>query len=362
MIIGFVLDDTYDSSDGVQQYIKLLGKWLEQNGHEVHFLVGQSSSNQKNVHSLAKNIKVSFNKNKMSIPIWSSKKDILSVLNKVNFDILHIQMPYSPILAARIINSASKDSRIIGTFHIAPHGKLEAVSAWFLARILHNSIRKFDKIISVSSIAKEFAEKTFEVDSVVIPNAIDFVRYSNNKNKKIYDVVFLGRLVARKGCMNLLQAVDILVNKHGITDVNVAIMGAGPELNRLEEYVSYNKLGSNVSFLGFVDEKKKQQILNSCKIAVFPATGGESFGIVLLEAMASGATVLAGNNPGYSSVLGSLSESLFDARNSKILAEKIKLFLTNTKSRSALNRDQQKLVKNFDINVVGNAILKVYKS
>lgn len=362
MIVGFVLDDTFDSSDGVQQYIKLLGRWLEQNGHEVHFLVGQSSSNQKNVHSLAKNIKVSFNKNKMSIPIWSSKKDILSVLNKVNFDVLHIQMPYSPILAARIINSANKNSRIIGTFHVAPHGRLEAVSAWLLAKILHGSTQRFDKIISVSSVAKEFAKKTFGVDSVVAPNAIDLAKFSNNKNKKIYDVVFLGRLVTRKGCMNLLQAVNILVNKHGITDANVVIMGAGPELNRLKEYVSYNKLGSNVSFLGFVDEKKKRQILNSCKIAVFPASGGESFGIVLLEAMASGATVLAGDNPGYSSVLGSLSESLFNARNSKLLAEKINLFLTNAKLRSTLNNDQQKLVKSFDINVVGNAILKVYKS
>src|SRR4051812_47082988 len=90
--IGFVLDDGLDKPDGVQQYILTLGAWLSEQGHEVHYLVGQTNRTDiKNVHSLSKNIRVQFNGNRMSIPLPTSSRKLRSFLRAEHFDILHIQ-------------------------------------------------------------------------------------------------------------------------------------------------------------------------------------------------------------------------------------------------------------------------------
>src|SRR4051812_32795340 len=127
MKIGFVFDDTLDSYDGVAQYVKTLGTWLSSQGHEVRYLVGQTKMIQWSggkVYSLSKNQKVIFNGNRLSIPIAASSRKIKKVLAEENFDILHVQVPYSPFMAQKVIKSAGENTAIIGTFHVAPLGFL----------------------------------------------------------------------------------------------------------------------------------------------------------------------------------------------------------------------------------------------
>ncbi|MCA9343745.1 MAG: glycosyltransferase family 4 protein [Candidatus Nomurabacteria bacterium] len=361
MTIGFVIDDTLDSTDGVQQYVLLLGDWLSSKGYKVVYLTGQSKRTDiNNLHSLSKNIRVRFNKNRLSIPLPVSSNKIQSIFDRYNFDVLHIQMPYSPLLAGKIIQLAPKGTVLIGTFHIAPHSKSVVLGSKILGTVQKQSISKFNKIISVSSVAQEFAKQVYGVDSIVIPNAVNIQSSAVNLSKRDIDIVFVGRLVKRKGCIYLLNAISKLKQRDLLDDIKVVIVGDGTERAKLQNYVHTNNLSANCEFKGFVSDDEKMKLLSRSKLAVFPSTGGESFGIVLIEALASGATVLAGGNPGYASVLGSVSESMFNPYLSDELAEKLYSLLTNDAKRKHLNDLQQNLLDQFDINRVGSAILKLY--
>lgn len=363
MKIGLVLDDTLDSTDGVQQYVLLIGDWLAKNGHDVHYLAGNTTRKDiANIHSLARNVRVRFNKNRLSVPLPASSKAIKDLLGEQQFDVLHIQMPFSPFLAGKIIKFAPKNTAIVGTFHVAPHGKNVTFGSKALGAVQAKSLRQIDQIISVSQVAKQFALTTQNLDSQVVPNAVDLALWQPKDNKKqAYDITFVGRLVARKGCIHLLRALKQLNKLQDTANLKVAIVGDGPERSMLERYVADNGLAGNCKFIGYISEAKKKSILQASKLSIFPATGGESFGIVLIEAMAAGSTVLAGNNPGYTTVLGSLPGTLFTPQNSKELAAELHTMLTDDAARNKIRVKQQELVKQYDINVVGSDILKVYK-
>ena len=138
-------------------------------------------------------------------------------------------------------------------------------------------------------------------------------------------------------------------------------MWDGPERTNLEQYVQDHKLTDICDFKGYITEAEKKKYLQSTKLAIYPATGGESFGIVLLEAMAGGAVVLAGSNPGYCTVLGELPDVMFTSNDIDELANKMASLLSNEKALQQIKLKQQKIVKQYDIDIVGNAILKTYK-
>jgi phosphatidylinositol alpha-mannosyltransferase len=360
--IGFLLDDTLDTPDGVQQYVLTVGKWMSNQGHEVHYLVGQTHRRDiDNVHSMAKNIKVSFNQNKLSIPLPSNKKLIQQKLQELNLDILHVQMPFSPLFAGRVIKATPASTKIIGTFHIVPASWLEKAGAKSLQLITSSTLKRFDHIISVSIAAQKFAKTVFNLDTIVIPNAVNLKQYSHKpiKRKHIH-IVCLGRLVERKGQIWLLKALEQVQNIYE-GDYKVSIAGKGPQLTRLTKYVKNHNI-KNVKFVGFVSEEAKPKLLASADIAVFPSTGGESFGIVLIEAMAaSSRVVLGGNNVGYSSVLGAHPELLFDPKNSYQFTKTLVGFMKSTKARELAYKWNKKQIKQYDIEVVGQQLLKIYQ-
>ena len=365
--IGFVLDDSLDVPDGVQQYVLTVGAWMKGQGHDVHYLVGQTDRNDiPNVHSMSKNIKVRFNKNRMTMPLPTSVKAIAAVLQREQFDILHVQMPYSPFMAGRLIKAAPPQTAVVGTFHIAPHSKTVSWANKLLKVVTKGSLSRFDAVFSVSPIAQLFARQTFGIESVVIPNTVDLAPYKKAKPLPAYGheltIMFLGRLVDRKGCAYLLKAIDE-IERHQLTllPFKVVICGKGPLEDLLKYYVMQHELEDVVEFVGFIDEKDKPSYLASADIAVFPSTGGESFGIVLLEAMAAGhATVLAGDNPGYSSVMQPFPESLFDPKHTTDFAQKLADMLNDSGQRMALHDAQQREVLRYDVETVGRQIVAEY--
>ena len=131
--------------------------------------------------------------------------------------------------------------------------------------------------------------------------------------------------------------------------------------SELEEYVKNHRLTHNVSFVGFVSEKDKPKYLASADIAVFPSTGGESFGIVLIEAMAAArGIVLGGNNVGYKSVLGKRPKQLFNPTNPKQFSKLLRHYIRQPKARQAARLWQQEEVAQYDVKVVGAKLLKIY--
>lgn len=368
MKIGFVLDDSLDKSDGVQQYVLTLGAYYRTQGHEVHYIVGETLRDDiPHVHSLSKNIRAKFNQNRMSTPLPVPKPRIAQLLEKLQLDVLHVQMPYSPLLAARVISFADPKTVIVGTFHIVPFSKAESLATKALGLVLRRNLKRFDAIYSVSAPAQRFAKKAFNIHSEILPNVVNLHHFASAKPLHKYDddtftIIFLGRLVERKGCMHLLRAVERLHKQHKLDRVRVVICGKGPLLPELQAYTAKHHLQHIVQFTGFVDEEMKARYLSSADIAVFPSTGGESFGIVLIEAMAAGSKViLAGNNLGYASVMEERTEQVFDPSDNEAFAKLLRHYIVSTAARKKAFAWQQRHVKQFDTRIVGRTLLRVYE-
>lgn len=369
MKIGLVFDDSLDRTDGVQQYIKTLGSYYAGLGHEVHYLVGQSTITEWDggkVHSMSRNLTVNFNKNRLSTPLPSNKHHIKKLLVQEKFDVLHIQMPYSPYMAGRVIKLAPRTTAVVGTFHIIGADKLTNIANNLLGIWTGRQMRSFDALWSVSSGAQTFSKKYYGIDTTVLPNVIDTHRFMHAKplfaEPDFKKIVFLGRFVERKGVRELVDTMNLLVNKHNAKHVHLYLGGDGPLRPYVEQVVRENNLQDHVKFLGFVDEKDKPGLLASADIAVFPSLYGESFGIVLLEAMASGAgVVIGGDNPGYQSVLGDWPETLVQPTDVEMFANQLEWLLKDGEVCKTLHGRQQKAVKQYDVKKVGDELLTAYE-
>lgn len=356
-------DDSLDRSDGVSQYVKTLGAWLSNQGHQVVYLVGETKLKKwagAPVFSLSRNLSVNFNGNQVNTPLPAPVKGINQVLAQHQLDVLHVQVPYSPLLAGRVIKRASPATAVVGTFHIYPAGWLARIGSRLLKLICLRTLHRFDKVLNVSRASASFAAAAFGLKTLDSSNVVELKRFAAAKNKpRPYHIVFLGRLVKRKGCLQLLQAFKLL--RQAIPEARLSIAGDGPAKQQLKAYVEQNNLQSSVKFLGFINEDAKPELLASAAIACFPSLGGESFGIVLIEAMAAGAAVvIGGNNPGYASVLGDRPECLFDPKNTAQLALKLERFMNDEQLINDVHTWQQAHVKKYDIQVVGPKILKLY--
>jgi len=361
--IGFVYDDSLDGLDGVAQYVKTLGRWLSDEGHQVRYLVGETKMTSwagGKVYSLAKNARVDFNRNRLSIPLPASRRRIKEILANEKFDVLHVQVPHSPFLAHKVIKSADSRTVVVGTFHVLPAGKLARAGSKGLRTAYGRGLSRFDRMLSVSQPAADFARTIFGLDSEVLPNVVDMKKFETKTQTNEKLVVFLGRLVPRKGAMQLLQAFKILhMTNPGF---RLIIAGDGPERPKLEKYVAKTNLTRSVKFRGKIPESAKPELLASAAVACFPATGGESFGIVLIEAMAAGSgVVLGGNNLGYRSVLGAQPDLLINPDDSVKFAQRLKRLLTNQEMASRLHAWQSAEVKKYDVTNIGKSLTEIYR-
>lgn len=368
--IGLVLDDGLDKPDGVQQYMLAIGSWLTQQGHTVHYLVGETTRTDiPGVHSLSRNIRVISNGNRLSIPLPTSRRKLREFLRREQFDVLHVQTPYSPFMGGQLVTLADARTAVVGTFHILPDSRFISIGNRLLGLWCRRSLRRFDTMLSVSTAARNFARATFSIDSQVLPNVVDYKRFHQSDalpqyagSDNVQTILFLGRLVPRKGCQLLLEALVILRSRGGLPSVRVMICGRGPLEASLKRYATENDLDEIVEFTGFISEADKPRYYASADIAVFPSRGGESFGIVLLEAMAAGrAAVLAGDNPGYRSVMLPRADLLFNPQSAESLASQLERLLINKTDRNKAAAWGAKYAADFDVAVVGSKLEAIYR-
>lgn len=369
MKVGIIFDDTLDSNDGVQQYIKTLARWLIGKGHDVRFLVGESYDDSefkdKLISLSVKNIKVRGNGNSTSLPVLPNIPKIIETIKKEKFDILHVQMPYSPTMAQIVM--ALSDLPTVGTFHSLSGTQLVTLGYNLLSVIQQGSLDSIIHKITVSSAAQEFAREHFGIeDSVIIPNMLNLKEITKGKPLKKYqdgkfNIFFLGRLVERKGTKYLLKAYKKLIADTNNKNLRLIIAGKGHLESELKEFVRKNKL-TNVDFAGFIPEAQKADYYASADLCVFPAWTGESFGIVLIEAMAAGKTIIAGLNDGYKSVLtGAGSLLLVDVHDTNLFAEKLNAMITYPELRKFYSEWAKQEVLKYDVEVVGKQILQLYQ-
>jgi phosphatidyl-myo-inositol alpha-mannosyltransferase len=366
--IALVYDDSLDRVGGVSQYVITLAKGLRARGHDVSLLVGDSSRRcvgGSPVHSLSRNLAVRFNGNRLTMPVASRAAAIDSALARSRFDVIHVQVPYSPLMAGRVIHRAGPRPAVVGTFHVASERRLPRIGAKILAATTIRTLRRFDAMMSVSKTAAGFARSTFGVDSSVVPNMVDLesIRAMDDVGRARTDaplIAYLGALVERKGPDRLLAAFSEV--HHSAPKARLLIAGEGPMRGRLERTASRGPAGSRIRFTGPVSEYEKFSLLRSARIACFPARFGESFGIVLLEAMAAGSgVVLAGDNQGYRELMQACPGAVCPGVDSE-LAARLLLLLEDGEERRRLHRQQQRLVEDFDLDKVTDRLLDVYRA
>ncbi len=365
MKIGFLLDDTLDSADGVQQYVLTLGGWLQAQGHIVHYIVGETKRDDvEYVHSMTKNIKVRFNKNRMTIPLPASKSRIRTLFKEIDLDVLHVQMPYSPQFAARVISLVPTSVPVVGTFHILPFSNVERTATSLLGKLLAGSLKRINYSVAVSEPAAQFARSSFGLKPVVVPNPVNTEQFKPLEGQvrqlEPY-VLFVGRLVERKGVLQLLGAYKRLLEDHPEINIALEICGTGALRSKVEHIIKRYKLNDRVTLHGFISEAKKAEMMAGAQISVFPSLGGESFGIVLIEAIAAGSeVVIGGDNPGYASVLRN-PETLFDPNDQQAFAGILYKFASEADLRRNTHESQKQLLHQFSVGVVGQKIETIYR-
>jgi phosphatidylinositol alpha-mannosyltransferase len=313
--VKIALVSPYDSAypGGVFLHISYLEHYFTKVGHEVKVIAPAS----KAVSSFGdrfipigkpRPIPASGSICRATISPWLSSR-IKAVLEREKFDIIHLHEPLMPMLCTTALRLSQTAN--IGTFH-ACHASFMGIPAYNLAKpigkwILKRWFRKLDGKIAVSKAAMEFAREHFPGYYNIIPNGVDVDHFSPDVSPidefcdgKL-NVLFVSRLEKRKGLNYLLEAFKQV--KQEIPDSRLIIVGPGTRLRRkYEKWVAKSGL-KDVIFVGFVSYDELPRYYKTADVFCAPATGRESFGIILLEAMAVGRPIVASNIEGYAGVV-----------------------------------------------------------
>jgi len=354
MKIGLVLPYNITKGGGVKEHVLAQQTELARRGHEVTIITPQPRepyiTDGRKVAFLgtATEVKTMLH----TTPTISASvltDEIDSLLEREAFDILHFHEPWVPVLSRQIL-SRSKTINV-ATFHAKlPETVMSRTMAKVITPYTKPLLRHIDAFTAVSDAAAEYLLSLADVPVNIIPNGIN-IKYFRKQagsvaKNELKTILYVGRLEHRKGVKYLLRAFALLQDREPNTRLLIA--GDGPDREKLE--MEAQELGlQHVEFLGFIDENTKRELLHSADLFCSPAVFGESFGIVLLEAMASDLVTVAGDNPGYESVMQGLGKlSLINPKDSALFAHRLQLLLFDEDLRSLWRKWAKDYVRQFD--------------
>ena len=358
--IGLVCPYSWDVPGGVQNHIRDLAEFLIANGHYVEVLAPATESEDLPSYIVSAGRAVSIPYNgavaRVLFGVVANSR-VRNWINEGDFDLLHLHEPAIPSLA--LLACWAGEGAMVGTFHAAAKYQKAIVA---IGPILEPVIEKLSARIAVSEAARLTLTAHLETDAIVIPNGIYADNYRNgtpNPQWQGSTIGFLGRFEEdRKGLPVLLDALPIIARF--VPDIRVLIAGPGDSEEILEKVDP--QLRHRVEFLGKISEEDKADFLSSISLYIAPNTGGESFGIILAEAMAGGATVVASDIPAFADVLGDGKfGALFESENSESLAKVIIDLIRDDTKRSDLAAAGAVQAQRFDWSQVGEEIFEVYE-
>lgn len=369
--VGLVLDDSLDRPDGVQQYVLTLGTWLSAQGHHVCYLAPSTSrTDLEHLTVLGASIQVKFNGNRLSTPRPARARHLREVIEAEDFDVLNVTMPYSPFMSGRLLARARPTTAVVGTFLILPASRWVELAARGLGLLQRRRLRRFDRVLAVSAPARIFARAAFGLESTIVALPVDvgtFARAVERGHRPRpgapVHLVFLGRLVERKGPSELLAAIGALHARGGtVAPLRLTLAGTGPLADGLRRQADELDITHLVDLPGYVAEEDKAALLASGDIVVLPSVGGESFGISVVEALAAArGAVIVGDNPGYRTVMGDLTDQLVDPSDTEAFASVLERFIDDASLRTEARDRQRALAWRYDIEAVGPLIVAEYR-
>ncbi|MBN1376572.1 MAG: glycosyltransferase family 4 protein [Dehalococcoidia bacterium] len=259
---------------------------------------------------------------------------VRGILDDEKFDIIHMHEPFIPMLCISTLTESQSIN--VGTFHACHE---QSMIYWMGQPIMRNLGKKLHGKIAVSKPAMNYISKYLPDDYRIIPNGVDIHHYhvdgplrDEYRDGKL-NILFVGRLEERKGVGDLIRACGLV--KKSFPNFRLIIAGPGIRLRYYYEMLARSLLNDLAVFTRFVPYDELPQYYRTADIFCAPANSGESFGIVLLEAMASGTPVVATNIPGYASVLTHGQEGLLaEPSNHRSLAKALLTMLEDGQMRA----------------------------
>ncbi len=281
------------------------------------------------------------------------------LLRQEAFDVVHCHEPLAPALPLTVLRFSPSVN--VGTFHAYARSH---IGYYYGKPLLKRYVRKLHARIAVSEPARQFVNRYFPGDYHVVPNGIDLARFRHQDPLPQYrdgklNLLFVGRLEQRKGLGYLLRA--FLKLKRESADLRLIVVGDGPYRRWYSAWVQRNDM-SDIAMVGYVDPAELPRYYATADIFCAPNTGDESFGIVLLEAMAAGKPIVASDIAGFQQVIHSGSEGLLVPRKSQQqLIQALRLLLGDADLRARMASAGLETVQQYDWDRVVNRVLEVYE-
>lgn len=358
--IGIVCPYSWDTPGGVQNHIRDLAEFLISAGHEVSVLAPaiDETSLPNYVVSAGKPISIPYNGAVARVlfgPVAFAR--VRQWISQGEFDLLHLHEPAIPSIS--LLACWAADGPMVGTFHAA--AKRQKI-IFAIGPILEPAIEKLSARIAVSEAARLTLTDHLDTDAVIIPNGIYASRYANGKKQSKWQgntIGFIGRFEEpRKGLSVLVEALPIIARF--APDIKVFVAGPGDPKD-VEKSID-PQLRQRFEFLGKISEEDKADFMASVSLYVAPNTGGESFGIILAEALAAGACVVASDIPAFDDLLGQGQYgALFASEDPTELAKVIIDLLRDEQKRCQLSVAGKGRGQSFDWALVAQQIYSVYE-
>ncbi|MFA7322951.1 MAG: glycosyltransferase family 4 protein [Candidatus Nanopelagicales bacterium] len=362
--IGMVCPYAWDSPGGVRSHVADLAAELRARGHFVDILAPVDEPDNVpagEVTNGGKPVAVPYNGSVARLNFGlRATRQVRRWIQEGDFDLVHVHEPIAPGLSLLTLWVA--DGPIVATWHSSnPRSRILAS----LNRLVQTAMEKVSGRIAVSEDARRTLVAHLGGDAVLIPNGVRIGSFDEGDRHPDFDanrptMLFLGRLdESRKGLSVLTDALPAIVQ--AVPDAHLFIAGPG-DADDIRESIPA-ALQGHITFLGMVSDEEKAQALRSADMYIAPNTGGESFGIVLIEAMAAGTAVLASDLPAFTRVLDhGTAGAQFTNEDSADLAREAIALLQDPARRRELAAAGSLRVKRFDWDHVIDDVLAVYAS
>ena len=360
----------YVYPSGVNRHLFSLGENLTRMGHEVKYILPSSrpkdGSQNGNVTFIGRPIPIHASGSIVRSPIspWIFYSDFYNLCEKLEegkFDIVHMHEPLFPPLTTACLRYSRATN--IGTFHAS---RSRSWGYWFWKPWLNQWTPKLDGRIAVSKPAQDFISRYFPGDYTIIPNGIDLERFDTYTEPfeeymdgKI-NILFVGRLERRKGFRYLLEAYRHLKREN--PDIRLIVVGP---INKMRLHYKFLTRGYNlkdVVYVDYVSNEDLSRFYHTADIFCAPSTGRESFGIVLLEAMAAYKPVVATNISGYASVISKEVDGLLvSPKDIKTLAGALDLLIHDKSLRETLGKNGRQKAEQHNWDKVACEVMDYYE-
>ena len=366
MKIAMVSPYDFTWPGGVTIHVSQLARELERSGHEVQVLAPHSPSRECQdgdlLVPLGRSVPLPSNGSiaRVSLSVWLARR-IRALLQREQYDVIHLHEPMAPILPLTVLEYSNTVN--VGTFHACRNRQhLYRMSRPVIKRWrsrLHGSI-------AVSPAAMRYVSEAFPGEYEIIPNGIDVDHFSQRavpwpqyQDGKT-NLIFVGRLEKRKGLRYLLEAYGRL--KWDMPDLRLIVVGPGtPDKDSYHVLSSQNL--QDVEFVGRVPYEDLPRYYASADVFCSPATGGESFGIVLLEAMAAGKPIVASGIEGYRGVMQHGRQgSLFQNKSVESLASELQNLILDPDLRRKMGEQGRTTAQQYRWQVVARRVEQYYES